>query len=93
MVKEIEKTEKKRKRRQLKGNIKRLVTIVAIIMSCFHIATAAFGTLAPIQQRCVHLSFVLTLIFLLYPATGNSPKDRPSLFDWFFYNTGIISNR
>jgi len=59
-------------------------------MSCFHLFTAAFGTLAPIQQRTVHLAFVLTLIFLLYPATKNSPKDKPSFFDLMFILLSLV---
>lgn len=82
---------KKTKRRQFKGSIKVFVTAIAIIMSSFHLYTAAFGTLGPIQQRSVHLGFVLTLIFLLYPATKRSPMDRPSIIDWIFIFLSIAA--
>lgn len=81
----------KTKRRQFKGSIKVFVTVIAIIMSSFHLYTAAFGTLGPIQQRSVHLGFVLTLIFLLYPATKRSPMDRPSIIDWIFIFLSIAA--
>lgn len=82
---------KKTKRRQFKGRIKLFVTAIAIIMSSFHLYTAAFGTLGPIQQRSVHLGFVLTLIFLLYPATKRSPMDKPSIIDWIFIFLSIAA--
>lgn len=82
---------KKTKRRRFKGSIKVFVTAIAIIMSSFHLYTAAFGTLGPIQQRSVHLGFVLTLIFLLYPATKRSPMDRPSIIDWIFIFLSIAA--
>ncbi|NPV44409.1 MAG: TRAP transporter permease [Firmicutes bacterium] len=82
---------KKTKRRQFKGSIKVFVTAIAIIMSSFHLYTAAFGTLGPIQQRSVHLGFVLTLIFLLYPATKRSPMDKPSIIDWIFIFLSIAA--
>ena len=37
---------------------------VAVGMSMFHFLTAGFGTLPTMEQRCVHVGFALTLIFL-----------------------------
>lgn len=41
---------------------------LGLVMSLFHLYTAAFGTLPSQQQRTFHLGFGLGLIFLLYPA-------------------------
>ncbi len=40
---------------------------MCIILSLFHIYTAGFGVLQEWKHRCFHLSFVLSLIFLVYP--------------------------
>ncbi|OCL25371.1 C4-dicarboxylate ABC transporter permease [Orenia metallireducens] len=43
------------------------ITVLAVGMSLFHLYTAGFGVLLALKQRAVHLGFVFTLIFLLYP--------------------------
>jgi len=48
--------------------ISKVVAILCIALSCFHIYTAGFGTLPTTLQRAWHLTFILTLIFLLYPS-------------------------
>jgi TRAP transporter 4TM/12TM fusion protein len=37
---------------------------VAVLMSCFHLYTAAIGSLPTMEQRSVHLCFVLVLLYL-----------------------------
>ncbi len=73
---------KKSKKRMLNKSMKTLVSIIAILMSVFHLYTAAVRALSPIQQRSIHLVFVLTLIFIIYPARQKSPMGRPSIIDW-----------
>ncbi len=75
---------KKSKRRPLSGNMKLLITVLTVALACFHLYTSFFGLLPAMQQRSFHLSFILPLIFLLYPATSRSPYERPSLLDWVF---------
>jgi TRAP transporter 4TM/12TM fusion protein len=70
------------KRRQFTGKWKTSITIITILLSLFQLYTAAFGTFAPLIQRSIHLSFILTLVFLLFPATKKSPKNRVTLFDF-----------
>ena len=48
----------------LRKKIFLLIGILAAAMSCFHLVTAAFGSLPTMEQRGVHLSFVLGIIFL-----------------------------
>lgn len=43
------------------------ITVLTVGMSLFHLYTAGFGVLLALKQRAVHLGFVFTLIFLLYP--------------------------
>ncbi len=53
--------------RMLKGVMKRIVFIIAIAFSIFHIYTAFIGGLSSEIQRSIHLSFALAMIFLLFP--------------------------
>ena len=67
--------------RELKGNIRWVVMIVAVFTSLFHLYTAGFGNFEPRIQRATHLILLLPLCFMLYPANKRSPKDRPSCLD------------
>ncbi|NLA91431.1 MAG: TRAP transporter fused permease subunit, partial [Synergistaceae bacterium] len=78
------------KRRAFSGNLKIFITVVTVALACFQLYTAFFGVLPAMQQRSLHLSFVLPLIFLLYPMWKTSPRARPSLFDWTFAAVAAI---
>jgi len=67
--------------RSLKGWLRIFVLIYAISASLFHLYTSGWGTFEPRTQRGLHLLLLLPLVYLLYPATSKSPKDRPSVFD------------
>lgn len=53
--------------RHLTGPFAAALAAVAVAMSVFHLYTAGFGSLLALKQRAVHLGFVFTLTFLLYP--------------------------
>ncbi len=67
--------------RSLKGGLKVFVLIYGVIACLFHLYTSGFGTFEPRTQRGLHLLLLLPLVYLLYPATSKSPKERPSLLD------------
>lgn len=67
--------------RSLKGWVKASVVIYGAIASVLHLYTSGFGTFEPRTQRGLHLLLLLPLIYILFPATKKSPKDRPSLLD------------
>lgn len=58
-----------------------LVGGLLIVLSLFHYYTAGFGLLPEMTHRGIHLSFVLGLVFLVFPFT---PKgyDRPAESSW-----------
>ena len=70
----------------------RLVGASLVALSIFHYYTAGFGLLSEVLHRGIHLSFVLGLIFLVFPFSrkgydqpANASVIRPlgiSLFDW-----------
>lgn len=67
--------------RKFTGTLAKIITVIAIAMSLFHLYTAGLGVFEAIKQRSIHLTFVLVLVFLLYPANKKSPKDRVTPFD------------
>ncbi|MCC8190039.1 MAG: TRAP transporter permease [Planctomycetes bacterium] len=62
--------------RVLPGFWGKLIELMCIAFSLFHLYTAAFGQLPPQLQRSIHLGFALSLIFLLYPARASSDRSR-----------------
>ena len=52
--------------RQLSGLSLKLVFVMTIILSIFHIYTAGFGVLQEWRHRAFHLAFVLPLVFMFY---------------------------
>ena len=70
------------KLRKLTGKVALFITIVAILMSAFHLYTAWHGTLLAMKQRSLHLIFAFTLGFALYPGFKKSSKDKIDIMDW-----------
>ncbi|MBS3918973.1 MAG: TRAP transporter fused permease subunit [Deltaproteobacteria bacterium] len=67
--------------RTLTGWLKVTILIYGVSAALLHLYTSGFGTFEPRTQRGLHLLFLLPLIYILFPATKNSPKNRPSLLD------------
>lgn len=63
----IEKYDAEARYRNVFGWTKRLVAVLGITLSAIAIYTAGFGLLPEWIHRCTYLSFVLPLVFLLYP--------------------------
>ena len=54
--------------RDLTGWVRAVAGILAVALSLFHVYTAGFGVLLELKHRSIHLTFVLALVFLLFPA-------------------------
>ena len=78
------------KARKLTGTVGKVVAIIAILMSLFHLYTAGFGTLLSVKQRSLHVIFAYTLGFLIYPATKKSNKTKASILDYGFVALNLI---
>ncbi|QCI64388.1 TRAP transporter permease [Phreatobacter stygius] len=78
--------------RDLKGWTFWLAASVAVAASIYHLWTGGLGIFEPREQRSIHLLLLLPLAFILYPATGSSPKDRPSAIDWGLSFLAILPN-
>jgi TRAP transporter 4TM/12TM fusion protein len=59
-----------------------IVTVLLIVLSCFHYYTAGFGLLRETTHRGIHLAFVLGLIFLVFPASKRSHDSPPASGSW-----------
>jgi len=70
------------KRRELSGIPRKIAFVIGISLAGITLYTAMRGVFLPMIQRGIHLCLLLALIFLWYPASKWSPKDRPSSLDW-----------
>lgn len=68
--------------RPLAPLIGRLVGTLLVILSLFHYYTAGFGLLPEMTHRGIHLSFVLGLVFLVFPFSRHG-YDRPAQPGWY----------
>lgn len=59
----------------------RIVGALLIILSIFHYYTAGFGLLSEMVHRGIHLSFVLGLVFLVFPFSRKG-YDQPTTSSW-----------
>lgn len=67
--------------RTLSGLMALIVSAIAITFSLFQLYTSIFGVLDAHLQRAVHLSFGMSLIFLLYPSRKSWSKTSVHPFD------------
>lgn len=66
--------------RNLTGFTAKITGVLCILLSLFHVYTAGFGLLNEVIHRTVHLSFVLGLVFLVFPRR----KPGSPVHDWGF---------
>lgn len=69
-------------KRKLTGWQYYVVAGIAIIASCFHLYTAAFGLFDAMTQRSWHWMFMGVLLFLCNPITKKRPKNKIDIWDW-----------
>ncbi len=86
----VAKYDKEATYRQFKGFMDIFIRFLCILFSAFHLYTAAFGSFAPQIQRSVHLGFVLTLVYLLYPIRSKSNLHRLAWYDVILAILGAI---
>ncbi|MFC6487778.1 TRAP transporter permease [Nitratireductor sp. GCM10026969] len=78
--------------RELTGLWSKLFFVVAILSSVFHFYTAGYRPLPAMEQRPVHLAFMLFLGFLLYPTLRSEKAGNPRLLDIAFALAGSVSS-
>ena len=70
--------------RGLKGRTALLVGLLCVVLSLFHVYTAGFGLLNEVTHRTLHLSFVLGLIFMVFPRRQHSNEIQSWAFGLSF---------
>jgi TRAP transporter 4TM/12TM fusion protein len=68
--------------RTLRGAPGVVVAVVGTGLSLFQLYTAGTGPLEALKQRSLHLTLVMVLAFLLYPARRGASSARPTAVDW-----------
>lgn len=74
-------TEIKGKDRTLTGFWAVLYSSAAIFMATWYMYTSGFGVVSTETNRGFYLLFTSVLVYLLFPASRWSPKNRPSVYD------------
>ncbi len=73
------------RKRAYRGIPSILITIIAIVTSCYHLVYAYFHPFFALDHRALHWLFMSVLVFSLYPfSKKRSPLERMSIFDWIF---------
>ncbi|MEL4027271.1 TRAP transporter permease [Caldifermentibacillus hisashii] len=79
------------KLRKLNGPVGNIISIIAILMSLFHLYTAIFGVFESILQRAAHLGFALILVFAIYKPTKKSQHgEKIPWYDWILILLSIV---
>ena len=66
----------------------KLILVVTVASSLFHLYTGGYRVLPAMQQRPIHLAFILFLTFILYPPTKKG-RGRPT--GWFDFIIATIA--
>ena len=64
------------------GGTGRFFFFACLLVTAYHLYTAAFGPPATLVHRSLHVSMILALGFLMYPFGSRSDRTRPSALDW-----------
>ena len=67
--------------RKLSGAPGAVAAGVAVGLSLFQLYTAGTGPLEALKQRSLHLTCIMVLAFLLYPATSRSHRAKPAALE------------
>ncbi len=68
--------------RRLGGLALLILSSIALAFSLYQLTIAAFHPLSSLVMRSLHVGFLLTLTFILFPATRHGKLSRVPLYDW-----------
>src|SRR4051812_50217298 len=67
------------------------MSAIAIGLSLFQLYTAGTGPLEALKQRSLHLTLIMVLAFLLYPARRGSDRRKPTTLDWALAAATVVT--
>lgn len=81
------------KERVLSGRWGLIIGLLAIVASLFHLWVSGLGLMMSLKRNAIHLSFILSIAFLIYPAQRGKSKERtsPSILDLLLALGSIVS--
>jgi len=68
-------------RNKLEKHWKTLVAVISCVYIAYHMYTSRMGMPEIVKHRAMHVGFILVLVWLYYPATKKSPRNKPSFLD------------
>ncbi len=69
---------------------KYVVMVISIAFVSYHLITSRFGMPDMVKHRAIHVAFILGLVWLYYPATKKSPRNRPSVVDMGLFVATLV---
>ncbi len=75
--------------RRLGGVALLVLTGIALAFSLYQLAIAAFHPLSSLVMRALHVGFLLTLTFIIFPIRKSGRLDRVAPIDWLFAATAF----
>lgn len=79
------------RKRELKGHFAKIVVIIGILASLYHLYIAGFGSTSAMKLRCLHWTFISILVFLLYPPTKKSSRKKITWLDIFLALLALVA--
>ncbi len=79
----IESLDKESATRKLSGGLAKVLYGAAVLVSLYHLYTAAFGPPLTLKHRSLHVAMMLALTFMMYPISSKSKYKRTiAWYDW-----------
>lgn len=78
----LQKHDKESATRKLTGTIGKVFFVLCVLVSCYHLYTAAFGGPVTLVHRSLHVAMMLALSFMMYPFNKKSDRTKPTIVDW-----------
>ena len=78
----VRKLDRESATRRFTGPIQKFFFIACLLVSAYHLYTAAFGPPVTLVHRSLHVAMILSLGFLMYPFGRRSDMAKPTWADW-----------
>ncbi|MFV0496957.1 MAG: TRAP transporter permease [Candidatus Fimivivens sp.] len=79
----MESLDKESATRKLSGNLGKALYSLAVLVSLYHLYTAAFGPPLTLKHRSLHVAMMLAMTFIMYPISSKSAYKRTvAWYDW-----------